>query len=46
MVSKRDIEKTLDNQTLDGTVAKGTVVDISAVVTTVVDARISAAMDE
>ncbi|KAA0063757.1 reverse transcriptase [Cucumis melo var. makuwa] len=46
MVSKRDIEKTLDNQTLDGTLAKGTVVDISAVVTTVVDARISAAMDE
>ena len=46
MVLERDIEETLDDQTLDGTLAKGTDVDISAAVATTIDARISAAMNE
>ncbi|TYK07134.1 RNA polymerase II C-terminal domain phosphatase-like 1 [Cucumis melo var. makuwa] len=46
MVSEWDIEETLDNQTLDGTLTKGTAVDISAIVAIAVDAQISAAMDE
>ena len=46
MTIERDIEETLDDQTLDGTLAKGTDVDISAAVATTIDARISAAMNE
>ena len=46
MVSEQDIEETLDNQTLDETLAKWTVVDISGAINTIVDARIHAAMDE
>ncbi|TYK16404.1 uncharacterized protein E5676_scaffold21G001990 [Cucumis melo var. makuwa] len=44
MVSEWDIEETLDDQALDGTLVEGTIVDISA--PPVVDARISDAMDE
>ena len=42
MVSERDIEQSLDNTTSDGNQKEKTTIDFSAVV----DARISAAMDE
>ena len=38
MVSERDIEETLDNQTRDGTLVEGTDVDISLGVAAIIDA--------
>ena len=40
------MEETLDNQTLDGTLAEGIVVDVSAAITAAIDAQINATMDE